>query len=84
MKMKKVYVGNLPYRITQEEVEDHFSDCGSIVEVILVKDRATGRSKGFGFVEFETEDQAEAATKLDGQECDGRALKVSIAREKQS
>ena len=76
--MKKVYVGNLPYRITEEELSAHFKD------IILIKDRETGRSKGFGFVEFESEDQAEAATKLDGQECGGRPLKISIAKERKS
>ena len=82
--MKKVYVGNLPYRITEEELSAHFEDCGSIQDIILIKDRETGRSKGFGFVEFESEDQAEAATKLDGQECGGRPLKISIAKERKS
>jgi RNA recognition motif-containing protein len=82
MKMKKVYVGNLPYRITKEELSDHFEDCGSIQDIILIKDRETGRSKGFGFVEFETSDQAQEATRLDGKECDGRPLKVSIAKER--
>lgn len=82
--MNKIYVGNLPYRITQEELEEHFADCGAVVEVIVIKDRETGRSKGFGFVQFETADAAQKATELDGQECSGRPLKVSIAKEKRA
>lgn len=80
--MNKVYVGNLPFRITPQEVRDMFASCGEIVDVFLVKDRATGKMKGFGFVSFATSQAAQAALKLDGQALSGRNIKVSFAKEK--
>ncbi|MBS0358327.1 MAG: RNA-binding protein [Proteobacteria bacterium] len=80
--MNKIYVGNLPYRITEQDVEAAFNQYGPIENVMLIKDRATGRLKGFGFVTFETEAAAQDALKMDGKDFQGRPLKVSIAREK--
>lgn len=80
--MNKVYVGNLPFRVTPQEVRDLFASCGEIVDVFLVKDRATGKMKGFGFVSFATAAAAQAALKLDNQSLGGRNIKVSFAKEK--
>ena len=78
---KKLYVGNLPYKTTKEELEQLFSQFGTVTDVHLVIDKMSGRSKGFAFVEMNTEEEAKAAAeKLDGHELDGRALKVNEAR----
>ena len=81
--MKKIYVGNLPYRTTEEAVEESFAKFGSVVNVRLIRDRETNRLKGFGFVEFEEASQANAALEMNGQEFEGRPLKVSLAREQE-
>lgn len=80
--MSKLYVGNLPYRASEADVESLFSQFGSVVNVILIKDRDTGRPKGFGFVEFQDAAAAQQALSLDGKEFQERALKVSMARER--
>jgi cold-inducible RNA-binding protein len=80
--MKKLYVGNLPYNTTEEGLTASFSQHGNVTSVVLIKDRETGRQKGFGFVEFETASQAENALALNGVEFGGRAMKVSLARER--
>lgn len=78
---KKLYVGNLPYSITEEEVRALFAEVGSVTSVTLITDRATGHPKGFGFVEMETDQAAqEAIAKLNGHEIQQRALNVSEAR----
>lgn len=78
---KKLYVGNLPYSITEDEVRAMFAEVGSVTSVALITDRATGRAKGFGFVEMETEQAAQdAIAKLNGRELQSRALTVSEAR----
>lgn len=80
--MKKLYVGNLPYNATEEGLTTAFSQYGNVTSVVLIKDRETGRQKGFGFVEFENAAEAENALALDGVEFGGRAMKVSLARER--
>jgi cold-inducible RNA-binding protein len=78
---KKLYVGNLPYSITEDEVRAMFAEVGTVTSVTLITDRATGQPKGFGFVEMETEQAAqEAITKLNGREMQQRTLNVSEAR----
>jgi len=78
---KRLYVGNLPYSATKGQLEQLFSEAGSVVDVSIVEDRDTGRSKGFGFVEMASEAEAASAIeKLDGKEFDGRNLKVSEAK----
>jgi RNA recognition motif-containing protein len=78
---KRLYVGNLSYDAFQEDLEEMFKPFGTIVDVHLVLDRNTGRSRGFGFVEMGTEDEAQKAVDgLDGTEVMGRVLKVNIAR----
>lgn len=78
---KKLYVGNLSYRVTDSDLRNMFEPHGEIVSAQVVMDRETGRSKGFGFVEMSSNQEAEAAmSALDGQESDGRRLTVNEAR----
>lgn len=77
----KLYVGNLPYSATEDGLKTHFSSAGSVASVKIIIDRETGRSKGFGFVEMESDDGAQSAvSQLDGQEFEGRSLRVSEAK----
>jgi len=79
---KKLYVGNLSFGTTDESLRGYFSQYGEIVSINVIVDRETGRSKGFGFVELATEQAAQAAIAgLNGQEVDGRQLKVNEAKE---
>lgn len=78
---KKLYVGNLPYSATEDEVRALFAEVGGVTSVALIMDRATGHPKGFGFVEMETDQAAQdAIAKLNGHEMQSRALNVSEAR----
>lgn len=80
---KKLYVGGLPYRTTEDELKDAFSVAGNVESAIIIIDRMSGRSKGFGFVEMATEEEAQAAIeKMNGAEFGGRTITVSEAREK--
>ena len=78
---KKLYVGNLTYKVNETDLEELFSQFGTVQSAQVIQDRETGRSKGFGFVEMDTEAQAQAA--IDGlhdQEHDGRRLTVNEAK----
>lgn len=78
---KKLYVGNLLYETTDEDIKNLFSSAGNVVSAVVIKFRDTGRSKGFGFVEMETEEAAQKAIDtLNGQDNQGRKLVVSEAR----
>lgn len=78
---KKLFVGNLPFSITEAALTEKFSACGSVESAKIVTDRDTGRSKGFGFVEMSTDEEAaQAISKLNNAELDGRAISVSEAR----
>lgn len=78
-----VYVGNLAYSVTQEQLNTIFTDYGIVKRVHIPTDRETGRPRGFGFVEMEQESEEEAAiAELDGAEWMGRTLKVNKARER--
>lgn len=82
--MKKLYVGNLPFKISEAELEEMFSEHGEVASVALIMDRETGRPRGFGFVEMANDDEAErAVTALNGQNIDGRNIVVNEARERQ-
>ncbi len=77
---KKLFVGNLAYSMTDDQLSQIFSAHGKVVSANIISDRFSGRSKGFGFVEFETEDEAAAAMKaLDGAEQEGRNMVVKEA-----
>jgi RNA recognition motif-containing protein len=82
--MKKLYVGNLPYSATEEKIQDLFSQYGELESVILIKDAETGQVKGFGFVEYKNQADADKALELDGQDFGGRPMKVNIARPKEA
>jgi RNA recognition motif-containing protein len=77
----KLYVGNLPYSTTEEELRTMFEQAGTVKSVAVIKDRDTGRSKGFAFVEMGNQTEAQKAiTMFNGSQMDQRALKVNIAR----
>jgi len=78
---KKLYVGNMSYEVTSADLEQMFGEHGTVESVQVITDRSTGRSKGFGFVEMSTDEEAEAAmSALDGKDHGGRALKVNEAK----
>lgn len=79
--LTKLYVGNLPYSYQESNLMEMFSEYGTVVSATIITDRQSGRSKGFGFVEFEAEEEAKAAIEaLNGTEVDGRKLTVNEAR----
>lgn len=79
--MMKLYVGNLSYGTTESDLRELFGQYGELRSVAVIQDRETGRSKGFGFVEFASDDEGKAAmTACDGKEVGGRNLKVNEAR----
>jgi cold-inducible RNA-binding protein len=81
----RLYVGNLPFSVTEQDLEQLFSQSGQVDSANVVTDRDTGRSRGFGFVEMETQEAADAAIQsLNGYELSGRALTVNEARPKES
>ncbi|MES9961439.1 MAG: RNA-binding protein [Sedimenticola sp.] len=76
-----IYVGNLSYRMTDDELRDAFAEFGAVDSAKIIMDRDTGRSKGFGFVEMPNQSEAEAAVKaLNDAEVGGRNLRVNEAR----
>jgi len=81
--LTKLYVGNLPYSMNDQSLNDLFASHGDVTSAVVITDRATGRSKGFGFVEFEDDAAATAAIEaLNESEVEGRNLKVNVARPK--
>lgn len=79
---KKIYVGNLPFSATEDDVRDLFAPHGTIHSVAMINDRDTGRFRGFGFVEMDDNEAESAIEALDGYDYDGRALRVNEARER--
>ena len=80
--MSKIYVGNLPFSATDDEIRTLFSQHGTVESVSLPTDRDTGRPRGFGFVEMNQADAARAIQNLNGQDLGGRALRVNEAQDK--
>ena len=79
----KLYVGNLSYSTTEEDLQTLFSQAGTVVSVTLIKDRDSGRSKGFAFVEMESQSDVEKAIQMfDGYALDGRQLRVNEAQDR--
>ncbi|MEI6035525.1 MAG: RNA-binding protein [Verrucomicrobiae bacterium] len=77
----KLYVGNLSFNTTEIAIQDMFSQCGSVSEVMLMQDKFTGRSRGFAFVTMSSDAEAQSAVEsLHGKDLDGRALTVNEAR----
>ena len=81
--MKKIYVGNLAFSSTEQELRDLFGEHGTVSSVALVTDRETGQPRGFGFVEMEN-GADKAISQLDGKQVGGRTLKVNEARPRES
>ena len=80
---KKLFVGSMSWNTTDEGLRSAFAPFGEIVEAVVVKERGTGRSRGFGFVTFAKDDDAtKAMTEMNGKELDGRTLNVNEARER--
>lgn len=78
---KKLYVGSLPYSVTEDSLREHFSQAGTVTAAQVIIDRMSGRSKGFGFVEMSSDEEAQAAIEMfNGKELDGRTLVVNEAR----
>ena len=81
----KLYVGNLSFRVTSEDLQEHFGAAGAVESANVVFDRETGRSRGFGFVEMADEDSANnAIAQFNGQEYDGRNIVVNEARPREN
>ncbi len=81
--MTKLFVGNLPFSATEDEVRSHFEPYGEVLSVNLVTDRHTGQPRGFGFVEMDDEAAKEAVARLNNTDFGGRALRVDVARSRQ-
>ena len=79
---KRIYVGNLTFSTTDEELEELFARHGAVESAKVITDRETGRSRGFGFVEMGPDDAGKAIQALDGQDMGGRPLRVNEARER--
>ena len=80
----KLYVGNLPFSTTEEDLRSMFAQAGTVISVSLIKDRDTGRSRGFAFVELSTQAEAEKAVSLfNNTPLENRSLKVNLARPKE-
>ena len=80
----KIYVGNLSYGVEEQDLRTFFESFGDITEVFIPKDRETGKGRGFAFITFENQAQAQEAVKTNGQELSGRILKVNIAKEREA
>lgn len=82
--MKSIYVGNLPFKTTEAELNDVFSEFGQVQDVKLINDRATGRPRGFGFVLMDDDGALKAIATLNGTQMGGRTLKLNEAREREA
>jgi len=80
--LKKLYIGNLPFSATEDEIRETFGAHGTVHSVALIMDRETGRPRGFGFIEMDDDAAMAAQQALDGKEMGGRALKVNEAQDK--
>uniref|UniRef100_A0A6I9QLB0 28 kDa ribonucleoprotein, chloroplastic n=1 Tax=Elaeis guineensis var. tenera TaxID=51953 RepID=A0A6I9QLB0_ELAGV len=79
----RIYVGNLPWQVDDARLEQVFSEHGKVVDARVIYDRETGRSRGFGFVTMSSQNEVDdAIAALDGQNLDGRALRVNVAEER--
>ena len=85
MDQNKLYVGNLSNDVNNESLTDMFKEFGEVTEAVVIVDRETNRSKGFGFVTFtKEEDAAKAIKELDGKEIDGKNIKVNVAKPREN
>ena len=82
---RRLYVGNLAWTVTDQDLQDAFSEAGKVESAQVIMDRATNRSRGFGFVEMASDDAADAAVKkLNGRDIKGRAIRVNEAQARSS
>lgn len=79
---KRLFVGGLPYETTEDELKKSFSEFGTVESANIITDKMSGKSKGFGFVEFSSAEEAEEAKSLNGKDFGGRTLTVDEARPK--
>ncbi|MCK5894970.1 MAG: RNA-binding protein [Endozoicomonadaceae bacterium] len=79
MQSNRLFVGNLDFTVTDKDINETFSQFGIISEACVITDRETGNSRGFAFVTFKNQQEAQAALSLDGQSLNGRYMRVSIA-----
>lgn len=82
MQQNKLYIGNLPYSVDEARLRATFAPYGEISEIAVIKDRDTGRPKGFAFITFATQQAAEKALEQNGHDLDGRPLRVNMAMER--
>lgn len=83
--MNKIYVGNLDYGVTSDQLRDLFAQVGNVVDAVVISDKYSGRSKGFGFVEFDSSDAVKKAIEAyNGKDFQGRAMVVNEARPKEA
>lgn len=80
--MQSIYVGNLSWGMTSEKLQEVFEKVGAVTSSKVIMDRETGKSKGFGFVEMSVEDANKAVTELNGQDVEGRTLRVNLAEDR--
>lgn len=80
MEKNKIFVGSLPWSVNNDSLKELFAQYGEITEAVVITDRDTGRSKGFGFITFATEESAQKALEMSGKEVEGRAIVVNIAK----
>jgi heterogeneous nuclear ribonucleoprotein A1/A3 len=83
MDQRKLFVGNLPFKISTNELQDIFEAYGEVEDLVIITDRESGRSKGFGFITFGNEESAKKALEMDGKEVQNRQIRVNIAKEKE-
>ena len=82
MNQNKIYIGNLFYETTEDSLRQAFTQFGVIDDVVVITDRETGRSRGFAFITFDSQNAAESALSMNGQQLDRHVIKVNIAQEK--
>lgn len=80
MDKNKLFIGSLPWAINNDSLRELFAQYGEITEAIVITDRDTGRSKGFGFVTFAKEEDAQKALEMDGKDVEGRQIVVNVAK----
>ena len=80
MDKNKLFIGSLPWSVTSDQLRELFATYGEITDAVVISDRDTGRSKGFGFVTFATEESAQKALEMDGKEVEGRTIVVNVAK----
>ena len=84
MDKNKLFVGSLPWSINNDSLKELFAQYGEITEAVVITDRDSGRSKGFGFVTFSKEEEAQKALEMDGKEVEGRTIVVNMAKPREN